>query len=133
MAQMSGNNKIPSRYFGDISQLNNWILDPWATCNMTPQVSDFIPGSLEDTDKYIDVVDGHYVMENQKGKVWIKMCGNNRDPFIATFHNVLLVPYLCNRLFSIITLMNLGNNCLFCKGFYTVYFGDEEKRGYYTT
>ena len=28
---------------------------------MTPQVSDFIPVSLEDTDKHIEVLDGHYV------------------------------------------------------------------------
>ena len=28
---------------------------------MTSQVSYFIPGLLEDTDKYIEVVDGHYV------------------------------------------------------------------------
>ena len=32
-----------------------------ATCLMTPEVSDFIPGSLEDTNKYIEVADGHHV------------------------------------------------------------------------
>ena len=32
---------------------------------MTPQVSDYVPGSLEDTDKYIEVADGHYVMAKQ--------------------------------------------------------------------
>ena len=30
---------------------------------MTPQVYDFIPGSLEDMDKYIKVSDGHHVTE----------------------------------------------------------------------
>ena len=34
---------------------------------MTPQVSDFIPGSLEDTYKYIEVTDGNYTMEKKKG------------------------------------------------------------------
>ena len=29
---------------------------------MTPEVSDLIPGSLEGTDKYIEVADGHHVM-----------------------------------------------------------------------
>ena len=33
---------------------------------------------------------------------------------------------LCNRLFSIITLMNSGHTCLFHKGFCTVYFGAKE-------
>ena len=36
---------------------------------MTPQVSYFIPGSLEDTDKHIEVADVHHVTANQKGQV----------------------------------------------------------------
>ena len=36
---------------------------------MTPQISDFIPMSLEDTDKYIEVADGNYVTTKQKGQV----------------------------------------------------------------
>ena len=71
---------------------------------MMPEVSDFIPGSLDDTDKHIKVADGHHVMEKQKWQVRIKMCDDNGDTFIATFHNVLLAPDLCDRLFSIITL-----------------------------
>ena len=50
MAQMSSNDECRSRNVGDSSQLTNWILDSVATCHMTPEVSDFIPGSLEDTD-----------------------------------------------------------------------------------
>ena len=42
-------------------------------------------------------------------------------------HNVLLAPDICDRLFSIITLMNLEYTCLFHKGFCTVYFGAKEK------
>ena len=58
--------KHSSEKYGDISQLTNWILNYGATCYMTPEVSDFIPGSLEDTDKYIEVADGHHVTEKQK-------------------------------------------------------------------
>ena len=32
---------------------------------MTPEVSDFIPGSLKDTNKYIEVADGHHVTEKK--------------------------------------------------------------------
>ena len=46
MAHMSGNDKCPGGNFGESSQLTNWILDSRATCHMTPEVSDFIPGSL---------------------------------------------------------------------------------------
>ena len=84
---------------------------------MTPQVSDFIPGSLEDRDKNIEVADRHHVIAKKKGQVQIKMCDDNGYPFIATLHNVLLATDLCNILFSIIMLMNLGHTCLFQKGF----------------
>ena len=35
MERMYGNEKIPSRDFGDSSQLTNWILYSGATCNMS--------------------------------------------------------------------------------------------------
>ena len=54
------------------------------------------------------------------------MCNDNGDPFIATLHSVLLAPDLCDRLFSIITLMNLGHSCLFHKVFCTLFFGSKE-------
>ena len=46
MARMSDSDKCPSGMFGDSSQLTDWILDSGATCHMTPEVSDFIPGYL---------------------------------------------------------------------------------------
>ena len=96
---------------------------------MKPQVSDDVPGQLKDTDKYIEVADGHHVTAKQKGEVQMKMCDNNGDNLIATLYNVLLAPDICDGLFSIIMLMNLGYTCLFRKGFCTVYFGDKEKNG----
>ena len=56
---------------------------------MTPKVSDFISGLLEDTDKHIEVADGHHVMVKQKRQVQIKICDNNGYPFIATLHTIL--------------------------------------------
>ena len=106
MARMSGNDEFPSGNFGEISQLTNQMLDSRATCHMTPEVSYFIPGLLEDMDEHIEVSDGHHVMAKQKGHVQIRMCDDNGYPFIARLHNVLLEPDLCNRLFSIIMLMN---------------------------
>ena len=106
MARMSSDDKHKSKDYGDSSQLTNWILDSGATCHMTPEVTDFIPGSLEDTDKFIEVADGHHVTAKQKGSVCIQMCDDNGKTFFATLYNVLLAPDLCNILFSIITLMN---------------------------
>ena len=93
---------------------------------MTPEVTDFIPGSLEDTDKFIEVAYGHHVTATQKGPVRIQMFDDNRETFVATLYNVLLATDLCDRLFSIITLMNARHTCLFNKAFCTVSFGANE-------
>ena len=53
MARMSGIDKYPSRNLGDSSQLTNCVLDSGATCHMTPEVSYFIPVSLEYTYKHV--------------------------------------------------------------------------------
>ena len=55
------------------------------------------------------------------------MCDNDGDTFIAMLHKVLLAPDVCDRVFSIITLMNLVHTCLLNKGFYNVYFRAKEK------
>ena len=94
---------------------------------MAPEASDFIPGMLEDTDKNIDVADVYHVTAKQKGQVRIKMCNDNRYPFIATLNYVLLAPDLCKRLVLIISSMNSGHTCLFHKGFCTVYYGEKYK------
>ena len=94
---------------------------------MTPEVSDFIPGLLEETDKHIEVMYGHHVMTKKKVQVRIKMCDDNGYPFIATLHNLLLETDLCDRSFLIIMFMNLVYTCLFHKGFCTVNFEAKEK------
>ena len=99
MSRMSSNDEFISGNFGDSSQLTNWILDSVATCHMTPEISDFITGSLEHRDKHIEVADGHHVTVKQKGQVRIKACDNHGDTFIATLHHVLLAPGLCKSLF----------------------------------
>ena len=55
------------------------------------------------------------------------MFDDDGDTFIALLHNVLLAPDLCHTIFSIIMLMNLGNNCLFHKGFCMFYFGAKDR------
>ena len=42
---------------------------------MTLEVSDFIPGSLEDMDKYIEVADGHHITAEKKVRYEHMWCG----------------------------------------------------------
>ena len=92
---------------------------------MPPDISDLIPGSLMETDKYIEVSYRHFVTAKQTGHVQIEIHDNNIKPFTATLYNLLFAPDLCDHLFSIITLMNSGHTCLFNNGFYTVFFSDK--------
>ena len=69
MAHMSGNDECSSENFGYSSQLTNCISYSGATCHMTPEVSDYITGFLEDMHKYIEVADEHHVTAKQKGQV----------------------------------------------------------------
>ena len=94
---------------------------------MTPESLGFIPGSLEHMNKHIEFTDGHHITAGKKGKVRIKMRNNHGYPFIATLHNLLLAPELYDRLFSIITLMNVRHTCLFYRVFCTLYFVTKEK------
>ena len=66
MARISSDDERKIKEYGDSSQLTNWILDSGATCHMTPEVTDFVPGSLEDTYKFIEVADGHHVTARKK-------------------------------------------------------------------
>ena len=66
MERMSNAEKCENKDDGNSSQLTNWILDSGATCYMTPEVTDFVPGSLEGTDKFIEVADGHHVTAGKK-------------------------------------------------------------------
>ena len=90
MARMSNDDVSKNKDYDDSLQLTNWILDSGATCHMTPEVTGFISGTLEDTDKFIEVADGHHVTANHKGSLRIQMFDDNGETFIATLYNVLL-------------------------------------------
>ena len=82
---------------------------------------------MVETDEYIEFAGVNFFTAKQTGEVQIKICDNTGKIFVATLYNVLLSPELCNQLFSIITLMNSEHNCLFHKGFCTVFFGVNEQ------
>ena len=105
MARMSSNDERSSKKYGDSSQLINWILDSGATCHMNQKFR-------------ISFQDHQRIRINTlKLRTDITSRRNKKIFFIATLHSVLLSPDLCNRLFSIITLVNSGHNYLFTKGF----------------
>ena len=68
------------------------------------------------------------ILSQQKtGKSQIKIRDEKGKPSVATLYNAIFNPDSCNRLFSIITLMNLGHTSLFHKGFYIGFFSANEQ------
>ena len=65
---LSHNNYGASDNFGDNLQLIDWILDSGATCNITPQGSNFIPRLLDNTDIIYKLHTDITSWQNQKGK-----------------------------------------------------------------
>ena len=63
---------------------------------MTPEVTDFIPGSLEDTDKFIEVTDGHHVTAKQKGSVLIQMFDDNGETFFKVYASMARISLIQN-------------------------------------
>ena len=97
------------RDFGDSSKMTDWVLDLGVTFHIKPEISDFVPGSLVEMDKYIEVADVHYVTEKNTGQVQISIHDDNGENVIATFYTVLFATNLCDRLFYIIMLMHSGH------------------------
>ena len=68
MICMSDNDKNPSRYFGDSSQLTNWILDSVLFFSYDTTGLVFYPGIIRNTDKCIEVAGGNYITAKKKYK-----------------------------------------------------------------
>ena len=103
MACMSTNEEITRRNYVDSLQLTNWILYSGATCHKTLDNSSFILVSLVETDKYIEVVDEHFVIAKQTGSVQIKCMTTMENPpllgFVTRYWNqtcaIEYFPFLC--------------------------------------
>ena len=93
---------------------------------MTPELSDLIPGSLENMDKHIGVADVHQITAKQKGQARIKMYVNNGDPFIAKFHMLQVIFNYYVNIF--VTYLFISQRVL-----HILLWSKREKCGYITT
>ena len=69
MAHTSINAESPRRYYDDILQQTNWILESGETYHTTLDISYFIPGLLVETDKSTKVANWNFVTAKQTVEV----------------------------------------------------------------
>jgi hypothetical protein len=93
---------------GDPCNLNNYLPDSGATQHMTPRSADLI-NVVEGQNLGVGVADGHIIKCSTTGDVLIKMLDDNGDEFTATLKDVMYVPGLSRRLFSITKFARHGH------------------------
>jgi len=102
---------------GDPSNLNNYLPDSGATQHMTPL--DVVEGQ----NLGVEVVDGHLIRCSITGNIQIYMQDDTGIPFQATLSEVMYVPGLSRRLFSVTQFAQHGHRAIVQNQGTTLLFG----------
>ena len=93
---------------GDPSSLLNYIPDSGASQHMTPRLDDLY--DMEEGLKLgVIVADGHVIKVTKTGKIKIRMIDDDGKPLVAMLHQVMYVPGLSRRLFSLTRFTEQGH------------------------
>jgi hypothetical protein len=93
---------------GDPCDLGNFLPDSGATQHMTPCRADLF-NVVEGHNLGDEVADGHVIQCSTTGKICLHMTDNNGEPLNAVLHDVMYVPGLSRRLFSITRFARHGH------------------------
>ena len=102
--------------------MNNRLLDYGATAHMTPHVTDFLPDSLIDTNKIVEIADGSEASCTLHGSVLLNMLDDRGEQIQGEMEGVLYIKGLTQRLFSVPTFKNQGHHVLFGSTFAQLFF-----------
>jgi len=106
---------------GDPRDLHNYLLDSGATQHMTPRLAD-LEDVVEGRKLGVEVVDGHIIKCPATGKIRISMIDDDRNPIEAKLHDVMYIPGLNRRLFSITRFARHGHYAVFRNATTTLHF-----------
>ena len=96
---------------GDPKSLLNFVPDTGAPKHMTPGLADLFDVE-EGLDLSVEVADGHIIKCTKVGKLRISMIDDEGIPMEAILRNVMYVPGLSRRLFSITTFAEHGHKAI---------------------
>ncbi len=106
---------------GDLCDLNNYLPDSGATQHMTPRLMD-LTNVVEGQRLGVEVANGHIIKCSTTGDVKIRMQDDNCSNFTATLKDVMYVPGLSRRLFSITKFACHGHKALIQDNGIILYF-----------
>ena len=90
--------------------LSNWVMDSGCTCHMTPFKSDFLHHTLVHENKIVEVADGNSIPATLSGTINLHVYTAKHEKLLLTLQNVLFVPTLSRRLFSLMSLIEQGHD-----------------------
>jgi translation initiation factor IF-1 len=85
---------------GDPKDLNNYLPDTSATQHMTPRLTD-LTDTVEGQNLGVEVADRYVINCTTTGKIQVRMLDDNGDRLEVTLTDVMYVPGLSRRLFSV--------------------------------
>jgi len=106
---------------GEPCDLGNYLPDSGATQHMTPRRADLFD-VVEGQNLGVEVADGHVIKCSVTGKIRLSMYDDNGNVLDAVLHDVMYVPGLSRRLFSITRFARHGHYATIRSGSTTLYF-----------
>jgi hypothetical protein len=122
----------PIEELGDPRDLHNYLLDSGTTQHMTPRLAN-LEEVVEGRKLGVEVADGHIIKCPATGKIRISMIDDNGNPIEAKLHDVMYVPGLNRRLFSITRFAPHGHYAVFQNATITLHFAPSWARVSLTT
>jgi len=107
---------------GDPRNLNNYLLDSGVTQHMTPHLAD-LQNTVEGQKLGVEVADGHFIKCSTTGNIQISMQDDNGNMLNATLSDVIYVPGLNHRLFSVTQFAQHGHHAIVQHHSTTLLFG----------
>jgi hypothetical protein len=110
---------------GEPCDLGNYLPDSGATQHMTSRRADLFD-VVEGQNLGVEVADGHVIKCSVTGKICLSMYDGNGNMLNAVLHDVMYVPGLSRRLFSITRFARHGHYATIRGGSTTLYFGEQQ-------
>jgi len=111
---------------GDPKDLNNYLPDTSATQHMTPRLAD-LTDMVEGQNLGVEVANGHVIKCTTTGKIQVRMLDDNGDRLEVTLTDVMYVPGLSRRLFSVAKFARHGFHAMIKQNATTLYFNTNGK------